>query len=185
VKILVLSHTRSGSTTLCKWISNELDIELDETPYNKKIFNEIFEKTDIIRKIVIEEYLPSNDIINKFDKVICLTRENSIDTAISFIVANKTNIWHNEYVVSAEWISKHTFEITDISRRYDVMKNYLKKINGLHITYEEIYIKNNITHLLKYLDITDLHFLDMLNSNKKYRKDKNSPINYDKSKNFI
>ena len=38
MKILVLSHTRCGSTTLCKWISREMNIELDETTYNKKTF---------------------------------------------------------------------------------------------------------------------------------------------------
>ena len=44
MKILILSHTRCGSTTLCKWISKELDIELDETPYDKKTFYLVFEK---------------------------------------------------------------------------------------------------------------------------------------------
>ena len=72
MRVLVLSHTRCGSTTLCKWLSNELDIELDETPYNPKTFNIVFQKNNIIRKIVAEEYIPTIDIINKFDKVICL-----------------------------------------------------------------------------------------------------------------
>ena len=30
MRILVLSHARSGSTILCKWLSKELNIELDE-----------------------------------------------------------------------------------------------------------------------------------------------------------
>ena len=92
MRVLVLSHTRCGSTTLCKWLSNELDIELDETPYNPKTFNIVFQKNNIIRKIVAEEYIPTIDIINKFDKVICLIRENSIDSSISFIVANNNKI---------------------------------------------------------------------------------------------
>lgn len=185
MKILILSHTRCGSTTLCKWLSNELKIELDESPYNKITFNSVFEKTNIIRKIVIEEYLPSNQIINKFDKVICLSRENSVETSISFIFANRKNIWHNEYEVTSDWISKNNFEIFNVSHRYDIMKNQIKKINGFHITYEEIYIKNDISKLLNYLNISNTKFLDMLNNNKKYRKDKNSPINYDKSKYLI
>lgn len=185
MKILILSHTRCGSTTLCKWITNELKIQLDETPYNKNTFNSVFEKTDIIRKIVIEEYLPSNEVINKFDKVICLSRENTIDASISFIIANSTNHWHNEYEVTDDWILNNNSEILNMSHRYNIMKNQLKKINGFHITYEEIYIKNNISQLLKYLNISDTYFLDMLSNDKKYRKDKNLPINYDKSKSLI
>lgn len=185
MKILILSHTRCGSTTLCKWISKELNIELDESPYNKKTFDTVFEKMDVIRKIVIEEYLPPNNVINKFDKIICLSRENTIDASISFLIANNTNIWHNEYEVTDDWILKNNFEISNMSHRYDIMKNQLKKINGLHVTYEEIYIKNNTSKLLKYLNISDTYFLDMLSNNKKYRKDKNSLINYDKSKNLI
>jgi hypothetical protein len=185
MKILLLSHTRCGSTALCKWISKELNIELDETPYDKTTFESIFKKTNIIKKIVVEEYIPSNEIINKFDKVICLSRESNIDSAISFINANNTNIWHNEYMVSSDWISNHTDEIYNMSYKYDTIKTHLKKINGFHITYEEIYIKNNISKLLKYLDITNVFFLDMLSNDRKYRKDKNSLINYDKSKNLI
>jgi hypothetical protein len=77
MKILVLSHTRCGSTTLCKWLSKELKFTLDETPYIHTQFNNVFEKNNIIRKIVIEEYNPPNEIIEKFDKVICLSRENN------------------------------------------------------------------------------------------------------------
>lgn len=185
MRILVLSHTRCGSTTLCKWLSKELNFELDISPYNHEQFNYVFEKNNIVRKIVVEEYIPSNEIINKFDKVICLSRENTIDTSISFIIANNTNIWHDEYTVSSDWILEHNLEIFNISNRYDSMKNELKKINGFHITYEEIYIKNNISKLLKYLNIPDTYFLDMLNNNKKYRKDTYT-LTYDiKRKNLI
>ena len=65
MRILVLSHTRSGSTVFCKWLSKELDIELDETPYDYKTFNTIFNKDKIITKIVIEEYDPPNEIVEK------------------------------------------------------------------------------------------------------------------------
>ena len=36
MRVLILSHTRCGSTTLCKWLSKELDIDLDETAYDFK-----------------------------------------------------------------------------------------------------------------------------------------------------
>ena len=65
MRILILSHTRCGSTTLCKWLGKELNIELDETPYNKIVFNSVFEKENIIRKIVVEEYFPTKEEIDE------------------------------------------------------------------------------------------------------------------------
>ena len=174
MKVLILSHTRCGSTTLCKWISKELDIELDESPYDKKTFDLIFQKTNIIRKIVTEEYIPSNDVINKFDKVICLSRESNIDTAISFIVANTKNIWHSKYEVSNEWIVENKNKILEQANRYDLMKNNFKQIKALHITYENIYInKSAIIKILNYMGINFPNHLDMLDYHKKYRKDNN------------
>ena len=67
MRILILSHTRCGSTTLSKWLEKELGIELDETPYDKITFNSVFEKENIIRKIVVEEYFPATEVIDRFD----------------------------------------------------------------------------------------------------------------------
>jgi hypothetical protein len=186
MKILLLSHTRCGSTALCKWISKELNIELDETPYDKTTFESIFKKTNIIKKIVVEEYIPSNEIINKFDKVICLSRENTIDTSISFIMANNTNIWHDTYMVSSDWILEHKFEITNMSYKYDIMKKSLKKINGFHITYENMYVnKTDVNRVISYLNIENPKHLDMVDYDKKYRKDTYTLTHDFKRKNII
>jgi len=172
MKILIISHTRCGSTTLCKWLSNELNIELDETPYDIKSFNSVFNKNNIIRKIVIEEYLPTTNDINKFDKIICLSRENSIDTSISFIIANVNNIWHDKYDITPEWINQNKNQIIEQKYLYDYLKNKLKTINGLHITYENIYInKTDVNKVIDYLNIETPQHLNMIEYTKKYRKD--------------
>jgi hypothetical protein len=172
MKILVLSHTRCGSTTLCKWISKELSLKLDESPYNYKTFNSIFELDNIVRKIVVEEYYPSNNDINKFDKVICLSRENSIETAMSFLVANKSNIWHSEYTIDKEWIDNNINEILNYSNLYDTMKYKLKKYSVFQTTYENVYInKSDINQIINYLNITNPTNLNLLEYDKKYRKD--------------
>lgn len=172
MKILVLSHTRCGSTTLCKWLSKELNIELDETPYNEKTFNYIFSKNDIIRKIVIIEYCPNDEIINKFDKVICLFRENSVDAAISFIVANNNNIWHDQYSVTKNWIDENKNEIIKKEHQYVYKKNKLKKLKVFQITYENMYInKTDVNRVISYLNIQNPKYLDMIDYDKKYRKD--------------
>ena len=173
MKILVLSHTRCGSTTLCKWISREMNIELDETPYNKKTFYSIFDKKDIVRKIVIEEFTPPNHVILKFDKVICLTRDNSIETAISFIMAKKSDKWHVEYDVTNDWIIENKNEIMRRKNWYDSMKSVLKKYDVLQLKYENIYInKTELKLLTNYLNIMNPLHLHLLDYAKKYRKDR-------------
>jgi hypothetical protein len=186
VKILILSHTRSGSTTLCKWISKELDIELDETHYDFKQFNSVFEKNNIIRKIVIEEYNPSNEVIEKFDKVICLSRENIIDSAISFINADNKGRWHDTYEITNEWINDNKNKIIETVYKYEHLKNRLKNKNLFQTTYENIYInKTDVNKVISYLNIENPKHLDMLDYDKKYRKDTHNLTHDFKRKNFI
>jgi LPS sulfotransferase NodH len=172
MKILILSHTRCGSTTLCKWVSKELDIVLDETPYDRKTFYSIFEKNNIIRKIVIEEYNPPNEVIEKFDKVICLSRENNIDSAISFINADNKGKWHDVYEITNDWINDNQNKIIEKVYKYEHLRNHLKNKNLFQITYENIYVnKTDVSRVIDYLDIKNPKHLDMLNYDKKYRKD--------------
>jgi len=174
MRILVLSHTRCGSTTLCKWLSKELNTELDEIPYNKKTFDSVFNKNSIIRKIVVEEYLPSKKEINKFDKVIFLSRKNTIEAAISYINANNSEEWHKEYEVTNEWIEKNKIEIIRISDYISELKRKLKDYIGFHINYEDVYLgKDSVNMILDYIGIESPKHLDMLNPDKKYRKDDN------------
>jgi len=186
MKILILSHTRCGSTTLCKWVSKELDIELDETPYNNKTFNSVFESNNIIRKIVIEEYHPSDNDINKFDKVICLSRENSIDSAISFINADTKGKWHETYEITNEWINDNENKIIETVYKYEHLKNYLKNKNLFQTTYENIYInKTDVNKVIGYLNIETPKYLDMIDYDKKYRKDTYTLKHDFKRKNII
>jgi len=174
MKILVLSHTRCGSTTLCKWISKELNFELDETPYNSNTFNSVFTFNNIIRKIVVEEYFPTKKDISSFDKVICLLRDNSIDAAISFIIANKTNVWHDKYSVTSDWIDDNKHQIEKRALIYDYYKSKLKNYNVFNTTYENIFLnKKDINAVLEYLDIKNPTHLDYLDNGGKYRKDSN------------
>lgn len=186
MKILILSHTRCGSTTLCKWIEKELNIELDETPYNKITFNSIFDKEYIIKKIVLEEYYPSDNDISKFDKVICLSRENSVDTAISFINANNKNSWHDTYEITNEWINSNKNKIIEIAHKYEHLKDHLKNKNLFQITYENLYInKTDVNKVISYLNIKNPRHLDIIDYDKKYRKDTYTLMYDFKRKNII
>lgn len=186
MKVLILSHTRCGSTTLCRWVSKELNFELDDNYYDKNTFNSVFEKSNIIRKIVVEEYYPSDNDINKFDKVISLSRENSVDTAISFISANNKNSWHDTYEITNEWINNNKNKIIETAHKYEHLKEYLKNKNLFQTTYENIYInKTDVNKVISYLNIENPKHLDMIDYDKKYRKDTYT-LTYDfKRKNII
>lgn len=174
MKILILSHTRCGSTTLCKWLSKELNIDLDESPYDFETFNLVFESNNIIRKIVVEEYYPTKEEINKFDRVICLSRNNSVDSAISFVYADNKKKWHIEYEITKEWIDENKNNILKEILKYDDLKIRLKEFKGIHVSYDDIYIKKTaINKILEYIGIESPTHLDMLNYDKKYRKDDN------------
>lgn len=174
MRILILSHTRCGSTTLSKWLEKELNIELDETPYNKITFNSVFEKENIIRKIVVEEYFPTKEEIDKFDKTIFLIRKNDIDAAISYTIANDLVEWHKEYEITSKWIEENKIKIINTSNYINSLKMKLKDYVGFHVTYEDIYVnKSSVSEILTYMDISSPKHLDMLNYDKKYRKDNN------------
>ena len=54
------------------------------------------------------------------------------------------------------------------------MKLRLKEYEGLQTTYENIYIsKTDVNKILNYMNIDNPKHLDMLNYDKKYRKDNN------------
>ena len=186
MRILILSHTRSGSTTLCKWLSKELDLFLNETPYDKNTFDDIFKSNNIIRKIVIEEYNPPNEVIEKFDKVICLSRENNIDSAISFINANNKVRWHDTYEITNEWINDNKNKIIEMVYKYEHLKTYLKNKDIFQITYENMYInKTDVNRVISYLNIENPRHLDMIDYDKKYRKDTHNLTHDFKRKNII
>ena len=185
MKILILSHTRCGSTTLCKWVSKELNFELDDTQYDINTFNLVFEKSNVVRKIVIEEYNPSNEVIEKFDKVICLSRENNIDSSISFINADSKGLWHDTYEITNEWINDNQNKIIEMVYKYEHLRNRLKNKNLFQITYENMYVnKTDVSRVIDYLDIKNPKHLDMLNYDKKYRKDTYT-LTYDIKRNII
>lgn len=174
MRVLVLSHTRCGSTTLCKWLSNELDIVLDESPYDFKAFNSILKSNNVVAKIVVEEYYPTKEDINKFDKVICLTRENSTEASISFVQSKNVDTWHNQYEITTEWINKNENKILEQIHKYDEMKLRLKEYEVFQTTYEAIYLnKSDVNKILTYMNIDSPKYLDMLSYDKKYRKDDN------------
>jgi LPS sulfotransferase NodH len=122
----------------------------------------------------VEEYFPSKEEIIKFDKVIFLTRIDNFDAAISHITARDSEEWHKEYEVTSEWIEENKIRIIDISNYIASLKMRIKDYIGFHITYEDLYVnKSSVPRILDYINIDQPKYLEMLDYDKRYRKDDN------------
>ena len=118
--------------------------------------------------------------------MICLSRDNSNDAAVSFIIAENSGLWHDQYGILNDWIIQNKNKILEVSHRYDELKSKLKKYDLLQVTYENIYLyKKDIEKINTYLNIKSPLYLDMLDFEKKYRKDKINFLNVYKTKNII
>ncbi len=98
MRILIIAHQRSGSTSLARWLSMELNHQCILEPFNddkdywnydknKKLDLSINEKNIVCKCLYIQ--FPKDFIIEKwsttFDKIILLKRNNIRDSIISEI----------------------------------------------------------------------------------------------------
>ena len=82
--------------------------------------------------------------------------------------------WHKEYEITSEWIDKNNIKIINISNYINGLKMKLNDYIGFHVTYEDIYVnKSSVYKILDYMGVISPNHLDMLEYEKKYRKDKN------------
>lgn len=179
MRILILTHPRSGGLSLMNYIYKELDYKQYHEPFNNLTNNEI--NTDLLVRdnIVVKDFkhhIESKgynliDVISKFDKIILHLRDNDIDVAISRTYFNtKEGIkkMHHPYKIDDEWMKdkKNNIEemMVNVKKNSDDIRNLL--INGsLKTTYEGIYNnKLDVPRLLKYLNIYNPIYLDILDN---------------------
>ena len=169
MKILLISHTRCGSTVLGRWVSKNLGLKFDEIPYNEKTFYNV--KEDTLKKIVVEEHFPTEAELKLFDKIICLTRINSFETAVSYIFANEASTWHEKYIISDYWLKSRADKINKWAIRFEKLKNSVRGYMELQVEYENIYENTSDIEILKnYLNIKRIDFDYMLSSENRYRE---------------
>jgi hypothetical protein len=188
MRILIIAHQRSGSTSLARWLSMELNHQCILEPFNdykgywnydknKKLELSINEKNIVCKCLYIQ--FPKDFIIEKwsttFDKIILLKRNNIRDSIISEIKANESKNYDSKYTIDDEWIEKNK---KIIEERVSVFKEYndkIDKLNGLHITYEGIYnTKEDIEKVKKYLEIEKLKYSHFIDKKFRYQNNKNT-----------
>ena len=88
MRILIIANQRSGSTVLGEWLSYELNYKYINEP---KIVENIIDDNVIVKCLYVT--FPSknfNTLIEKYDKIIGLTRKNTDESAISLLYCQES-----------------------------------------------------------------------------------------------
>jgi len=118
MRLLILTHERSGGMSLLNWLGRELGLNSYHEPFNNPI-----KPLDILTldNIIVKDFphhiedmctMGLTEFISTFDYVIVLTRKNTYETAISSIFMGSkergTEHAHTIYTINEEWIKKYT-----------------------------------------------------------------------------
>jgi hypothetical protein len=177
MRILIIAHPRSGSTSFGKWLSMELNYQWVNEPYNndtrewnknknERIYS-AFNSLNVVSKFLYSDFKNESQIeetIKLFDKVILLKRNNVKESAVSILIAYETNRYHDKYKINNHWIEKNKDKIYNESLNFIRINKEISKLNGLQITYEGIYdTKEDIEKVKNYIEINEfkhLHYID-------------------------
>lgn len=182
MRVLILTHPRSGGMSLLQYIKYELGYTEYHEPFfgngdgltDEQINTELFVKDNIIVKDfpfrIKERGYDLNNVISKFDKVIIHHRGNHRDVAISitYFQLNDGNKIHKTYEMTDQWIKDNEKEIdqmmVDTKEMFDEIQS-IKNDNCIRTTYDGIINdKSDIPKLLQYLNIYNPLYLDMLDN---------------------
>jgi len=193
MRLLILTHERSGGMTLLNWLGRELGLNSYHEPFNTNIGPvDVYMFDDIIVKEFphnIKDWctISLDEFISTFDYVIVLTRENTYEAAISSVFMGSkergTEHAHAIYTMNDEWIEKYKSDILLKQKELDSKIEILKNIpNTLQVTYERIYENtDDIKKIYQYVGLKFIEHRDMLNN--KYRL-RNGEIEIPKFRNY-
>ncbi len=200
MRVLIFTHPRSGGKSFLDWIVREKKKFYPyHEPYlkDKQILREVMNDDNIVVKtfpIYLSQYeIDTEEFCQSFDKVICHTRENLLDLAISITRGNELSgkkdfNWHHTYKVDYTWILENQSKIDDV---LDSILPIHESINNLNVdciktTYDGIFEnKNDISKLLDYLEIEEPIHLDILNKRHRLRNGDIGHSGYTVSKSMI
>lgn len=179
MRLLILTHERSGGMSLLNWLGIELGVKSYHEPFNTNSG-----PADILtmENIIVKEFphnieiwctISLDEFISTFDYAIVLTRENTYEAAISYVFMGSkergTEHVHTIYTMNDAWIEKYKSDILLKQKELDSKIEILKNIpNTLQVTYEKIYENtDDIKKIYQYVGLKFIEHRDMLNN--KYR----------------
>lgn len=197
MRVLILTHPRSGGRSLLTWICNELKFKFYHEPtldqYEEILVNKNIAVKDFPHRIIEAGY-DINEFVSTFDKVICHSRGNPRDIAISLVYAieesNKNPEYrhHELYKIDDEWINERESEIQRMTEYSNKLLEDIKNVNvdSLVTTYEGVfYNKTDIEKITNYLGMKRHLWLDILDNKRRLRNGDIGMENLKNSKTLI
>ena len=145
MKILLISNGRTGSYSICEWLSKELNLKFIIETDN--LFNHKTEDNFIIKRTLFNNNFDLQDVIY-FDKIIILYRKNTLKQSESNLFATLRKKWHHYsnditdgyYEISQNFLKENHETIWDSKYQLDNEKNQMLNLKfGFKISYEEIF----------------------------------------------
>jgi len=177
MRILLLTHPRSGGLSLMAWIGHELRCPSLHEPFsNIELIDSVFNFKNVVVKdfpnSIIRCGYDLEEVISKFDKVICHRRESIRDTAISMVRLSDSEQSHYTYKLDDKWLEdkRKVIEekINEVNDTYGILEEL--KFDGINTTYDGVYnTKEDIKKLTEYLRIKEPAWLDILDNKRRLR----------------
>jgi hypothetical protein len=137
MKILVIAKGRCGSHSLIDWLGEEFDL--------KTIYENEDKDISVVDDYIIKRHPSTDYIIEEYDYVIRLIRENTILTSESRMWAEDKKKYHpkgkEKYIIDEDFLIKNHIEIWNGKITYDQSNNQIRNIDvGILVTYEELFL---------------------------------------------
>jgi len=173
MRVLILTHPRSGGFSLLSWISRELGY----TSYHEPLQSEFRSLIQNTPNVVVKEdvssvllFFPDIDTyMSKFDRVIFHTRENLRDCAISRVRQLETGESHVVYAIDAAWLAAHEAQITRTEMEsmgiHGAILSAASHFNGIGITtsYEGVYHSGaDIQRICQFIGVSDPQWTEII-----------------------
>jgi hypothetical protein len=168
MKILLISNGRTGSYSICEWLSKELNVKFIteiEDSLNYKV-----EDNFILKRTLSNNDFDLKDIIF-FNKIIILYRKNTLKQSESNLYAILRKKWHHYsnsiidgyYEIDEDFLINNHETIWNSKYQLDNEKNKMLNLKfGFKISYEEIFEdkigQKLISDYVGFTPITNLDF---------------------------
>jgi len=174
MRVLVLKHRRTGGFALSQWISNELQLHHYHEPLGEEHpFNRHNAERALYGDNVLIEEMPESikefgidydEFLNTFDKIICLTRNDIRECAISLQTFIKKDKYEQYNIINTDWLNLNESEFILNEEYLNKSKTEVLAVtNSLQVTYEDVFeTKKDVDRLVNYLEINKLRYIDTL-----------------------
>ncbi len=184
MRILILTHPRSGGFSLLSWLTSEMEQRSYHEPLHHGPLCDDFLDTLSNPHVIVKEHLQSIiaagldplPFINSFDRVIFHVRRNLRDCSISLIRQHQTGESHLTYGLDPDWLETYQEEISSMESELtriqrEILEQSHQCVSEFILTsYEGVYASGeDVPLILDFLGIYDPQWLDIIHPKRRLR----------------